>query len=178
MALIVEDGTGMPTAQSAVSAADVRTWAGLRGISVPAVGAPGDLEIEQALIKGMDYLQSNEFCYRGQLKVADQGIPFPRSNFYYQDGTALADDVVPNNFKVAQIRLSIEVLNGVDLMPTLSGNPLDYVIKEKVGPLETEYADPTKFNGRATITAVESLLAPLTGGDCCPPVGFLQVYRV
>jgi len=179
MALIVENGTGLDTAQSAVSVAEVRTWAGLRGITVPAVGAPGDLEIEQALIKAMDYLQSpNDFCYRGELLNATQGIPFPRKCLYFEDGSLLADNVVPNNFKTAQIRLALAVLSGIDLMPTISGNATDYVTEEKVGPIEIKYADPTKYNGRTTITAVDSLLASLLGGDCCPSANFLKVFRV
>jgi hypothetical protein len=177
MTLIVEDGTGMDTAQSAVSAAQLRAWAELRGITVPSNDPAGDTLIEQALVDAMDYLQV-DICYRGELVNENQGIPFPRKCFVYENGSTLGDSVVPNNFKTAQIRLALEVLKGTVLMPTLSGNASDYVIKDKVGPIETEYADPTKFSGKPTFTAVEALLASLIGGDCCPAVGFtFGVYR-
>ena len=178
MPLIVEDGTALDSAQSAVSVAEVRAWADARGIVVPSIGEPGDLTIQRALITSMDYLQSPEFCYRGRPVSETQGIPFPRKYFYYDDETLLADNVVPANFKTAQIRLSIAVMSGVDLMPTLSNSNTDYIVKEKVGPIEIEYASPTNYNGITQITAVDALLATLTGGDCCPDVGFLKVRRV
>ena len=176
MALEIEDGTGKANATSVASVADVRNYAAARGLSVPASGAPGDTQIEQALIKAMDYLTIKVGCYQGEESVEGQALPFPRDGVYIK-GKLQADNYMPNSFKTAQILLALEVLNGVSLMPNASNNASDYVIKEVVGPIETEYADPTKFSGQPSFVAVESLLAPLLGSECATSSLSFGVYR-
>ena len=174
MALIIEDGTGKADAQSVATAEELRGYALLRGISVPSNDAEGTAKIEAALLDAMDYL-SIKPCFQGEPFLATQSLPFPRKNVYIRDVKQI-DAFMPAAFKTAQIRLALAVLSGVVLMPNISGRSADYVVKEKVGPLEVEYANPTQFNGTTTFTAVDLLLAPLLGGECCE-TGFLKVFR-
>lgn len=172
--LIIEDGTGKTDAQSYASADDVRAFAAARGLSVPSNDPAGTTQIENALVAAVDYLET-QVCYQGKKTSSLQALEWPRKGVYFDD-EAYPDNAIPRNLKTAQIRLAFEVLSGRDLMPTISGTAEDFVVKEKVGPIETEYADPTKFSGMATFTAVDSLLAPLLG-DKCRHSGFFQVYR-
>lgn len=172
--LIVEDGTGVIGAQSYVQASDVRQYASARGIPVPSDTTEGNLQIEQKLITAIDYLES-DICYQGSKTEADQELSWPRSGVVIE-GADYPDNRIPKNLRLAQIRLSIEALNGVDLMPTISGNAEDYIVKEEVGPIKTEYADPTKFSGLATFTAIDALLKPLLGSKCASGFSF-AVYR-
>jgi len=159
MELIVEDGSGVVGANSYVSADDYLTWAAARGLP--------ELEQEQveiAAVQAVDYLQI-EVCYSGYRVDEEQALEYPRTSVYI-NGVLFADDAVPSQLKQAQMHLMSAVLSGVPLMPNVSGNAADYVVKEKVGPIETTFADATVFNGRTSFTAVERLLAPLLGRNC------------
>lgn len=173
--LIIEDGTGKSDAQSYVDVAGFRAFTAARGIPVPSDDAQGNAKIEQSLISAVDYLEITQ-CWQGQRTKAEQALSWPRKGVVI-NGASFPDNAIPANLKTAQIRLALEVLNGVDLMPTISGNAADYVIKEKVGPIETEYANPTEFSGQATFTAVDALLAPLLGTACKNAFGSFGVFR-
>jgi hypothetical protein len=168
--LIVEDGTGVANAQSYVQATDVRAFAAARGIPVPSDTTEGTAEIEAKLISAMDYLETN-ICYQGIKTDSDQELSWPRKNVVIE-GSSYPDNRIPKNLRLAQIRLAIEALNGAELLPTLSGRAEDYVVKEKVGPIETEFADPSGFSGLATFTAVDALLKPLLGNECSSGFSF------
>lgn len=172
MALEIEDGTGKANAQSVASAADLRAYADARGVVVPSDDSPGNALIEQALINAMDYL-SIKYEYQGEIYQENQALPFPRKNVVIK-GVTQANNYMPKEFKTAQIRLGLAVLDGTELLPNISGSASDYVIKEKVGPIETEYADPTKFDGTDRFTAIDSLLFPLLIRQS---IGALTVYR-
>lgn len=170
MALEVEDGTGMIDSQSYVSVAELKAYATARLIVLPSLDSKA---IEAALLKAMDYLES-KVCFKGEIVLDAQALSWPRK-YVIIDNKEFAIDAIPKKLKLAQILLAIESMNGVDLMPTLSAQ--DYVIKEKVGPLETEYADPSKVGLQRQFTAVDALLAGLIGSECGHG-GYLTVYRV
>ena len=172
--LIIEDGTGKPDAQSYVDVAGFRAFAAARGIPVPSDDTEGNAKVEQSLIAAIDYLETM-VCFQGRKTKAEQALSWPRKGVYIDD-ELYPDNVIPADIKTAQMRLTVESINGIDLMPTISGNAADFVVKEKVGPIETEYADPTKFSGRATFTAVDALLAKWLGDKCRQGVSF-KVYR-
>jgi len=170
MALVIEDGSGVGGANSYVSAADYTAWATARGYTVTATEA----QIEAAAILAMDYLQI-AVCYQGDKVEDDQALEYPRSDVYIR-GALFADDAIPSQLKQAELFLIHASLSGVDLMPNSSGVASDYVIKEKVGPIETTYADPTNIQNQPTFTAVNKLLAVLLG-DQCNAFGSFDVVR-
>lgn len=147
MALVVEDGTGIVGANTYVSNVEFRDYATLRQIAVPSDDTEGNATLDAKLILAMDYLETIP-TYKGEPEFESQGLSFPRDEF----------EGIPSKLKQAQIYLTLAALAGVDLMPNVSGKFSDYVVKEKVGPIETTYADPSKFSGETVFTAVEALL--------------------
>lgn len=166
MALIVEDGSGVANANSYVSVAEYRAYATPRGVSLPA----SDSEVETQLILAMDYLEVQ--CWRGIATYDDQSLAMPREQIYIS-GSLIADDVIPNKIKFAQMQLALQVNNGVDLMPTVVGGASGAVIREKVGPLETEYAS-SNVGTQPYFKSINALLGPYL---CSPGFGQFRATR-
>ena len=154
--IIVEDGTIVPGANSYISIADTRIYAENRGVPLP----PDDDKVAAWLIRACDYLQGLECRLMGRRSDPDQALSFPRKNLFVR-GQKIAPDAIPQNLIDAQCQLVMISNSGIDLQPVMS--PQDFVILRKVGPIETQYADPTKVGLRAVFSAVEALLNPLFG---------------
>jgi len=151
MALIIEDGSIVPGANSFVSVAECRTFCGLRGLTLPTT----DPEVEILLIKAIDYLFSIEAKFQGYRSDTAQELLFPR------DGVVVfGSDVsgeIPANLKKAQCRLAFDVSEN-DLQATGVDRE---VIKTKLGPLEKQYAPTGSTNYQFKPTAALSILEPL-----------------
>jgi hypothetical protein len=102
MALVVEDGSGLSTANSYVSEADVDayilsyvrnsgTWTALNS-------ATKEAYIKEAT-QSLDLLYGQRFV--GYRKDADQALAWPRSAGYDTDGYSIAGNVVPDAVKRA-----------------------------------------------------------------------------
>ena len=116
MALIIEDGSIVPNANSFVTVAEARLYAGERGVSMPA----GDTEVEQALVKAGDYLLSYEQKLKGDRAGASQTMVYPRSDVMLF-GTLFPNDGIPQQLKNAQIVLASYSADGVELRPVGDG---------------------------------------------------------
>lgn len=79
MALIVEDGTGMPDADSYISLTDAREYAAKYGYTLPT----DDTEAEVALRKGAVNVDVNSI--KGSKLSSEQALEFPRVNLYCND---------------------------------------------------------------------------------------------
>src|SRR5690242_3202764 len=99
MTLIIEDGTGVPNANSYVNVADLRAFAAARGISVPSADSEGDAAIEVALINAMDYLQYVP-CYKGAQSDSEQALEWPRTGVY-MNGSLYNSAAIPKQLKEA-----------------------------------------------------------------------------
>lgn len=167
----VEDGSIVANANSYQAVADAQAYAEQRGIDL------GDDEdvIGAWLINATDYLQQFECEYQGtRTDCANQALAWPRTGVVLccEDFDA---NTIPANLKAAQNALVLAQKSGIVLFPNIG--PADYVIREKVGPIETEYADPIKAGITTRITGVEALLQPLFGS--CGEVGLsLRTMRV
>lgn len=152
MALVIEDGTGVAAAVSFVTVAEARTFAAARGVTLSAT----DSVVEVLLVKAGDYLLGLENRFKGSRTTSAQRLPFPRYDVVLPGEYYLANNVIPAALKEAQIQLAMEAVNN-DLRPTVTGFA---VIREKVGPLETEYSTAS---GSSTpiLNKVSDLLAPL-----------------
>jgi len=156
MPLIVEDGTGVSGANSFVTLTEARDFATLRGIDLPVAGT-GDAALTAFLVKGTDYLKS--FSYQGtQTTVGEAYLPWPRTG-YYVDDLEFDVDTVPIGMKNALIQLAIEQNSGIVLHATATGFA---VVREKIGPIDTEYATPKgSYNAaKAVMPAVAAYLKP------------------
>lgn len=160
MALVIEDGSEVSTANSYVTVAEIRTYATTRGVTtIPAV----DAEVEVLAIKSMDYLESLRSQYVGSKAGEDQPLSWPREDVYI-DGYYFASDDIPQELKDAQCQLSIEAVTE-ELQPNRGGRT---IVKEKVDVIEVEYAARGAVSDYTQFAKVDSLLEPLltfTGGN-------------
>lgn len=153
MPLIVEDGSGVTSANSYITLAEARAYATDRGVTLPA----DDGKLTPFLVNAADYLELFASSYVGTPTNTTQGLQWPRADVSLNDED-YPDDEIPAALKIAQIRLVMEQARGVDIMPTTTGR---FVKKEKVGPLETEYSEAINVSGAPHFPFVESLLSSL-----------------
>lgn len=170
--IVVEDGTGVANANSYQTVAQARAYALQRGIALSA----DDDVVGAQLVNATDYLESLECQYQGKRTdcTTPQALAWPRKCVELCC-VAFPKDQIPKNLIAAQATLVIAQHSGVNLFPNIG--PSDYVIREKVGPLETEYADPTKAGITTRLTGVDALLAPLFG-SCGEVSTTLRTVRV
>ena len=167
--IIVEDGTQVANANSFVSVADARIYAVNRGVALPS----SDDELAAMLIKAVDYLEAQAESFQGERVSETQDLQWPRTEVYIY-GALVPSNVIPKSLISAQVQLAMAINAGLDLQPNIT--PETYVIKEKVGPIETVYANPLHTGIMPTFTAANSLIALLLKASS---VGFsLKTIRV
>lgn len=154
MALTVELGEGLTDADSFVSLVEVRAFATVRGVTLPT----DDTELEVLVRKAHDYLLSTEHLLQGTRTVPEQSLPYPRTDVVLF-GSELDANTIPETLKKAACQLVFEVNDGIDILPTSTGNA---VVKEQVGPIKTEYAESSASNAPlANMPRVDAFLTPL-----------------
>jgi len=155
MDLIIEDGTGVASANSYITVQEAKDYAALRNLTLPTV----DADIEPLIIKAFDYLEG--FSYKGEPTSPPQDAEFPRDGLYIQ-GVLFDKNSIPPKLKKAQSQLTYEATQ-TDLLPTGDGRE---VIKEKVDVIEVQYAEKGTSVSKPSFSSVESLLSDLvkTGG--------------
>lgn len=168
--IIVEDGTLVANANSYDELANIRTFASNRGVTLPV----DDDELAVMVLKAMDYIEAQACRFQGSLVSSSQALQWPR-NEVVLNGDYIPNTLIPNSLKNALAQLVVVQNQGFEIQPNFS--PQDYVKKEKVGPIETEYSDPLKVGIMPTFTAVEAFLAPLFG-QCAENKFALRTIRV
>ncbi len=155
MTLIVENGTGLANAESYISVADADarhaafgndTWTGTDAVK------------EAALRRATAYMeQTYRQRWKGTRLKRDQALSWPRYGAQV-DGFDVSSIVVPLEVINACADLALRAITA-----DLSEDQGRVIIREKVGPLETEYSE---FGPQGTrFTAVDGLLgAYLKGG--------------
>ena len=149
-----EDGSGILDANSYVSIEDARKYAVNHGY----VLSDEDDVVAVQLIKAFDYIEAKECEFQGTRLYIESA--FPRRDVRL-NGADLPINSIPSLLIGAQVQLVIAQHNGIDIMPNFVA--ADYVTKEKVGPLETTYADPLSVGIAPKLGAVDAMLAPLFG---------------
>lgn len=170
MALIIEDGTIVSDANSYATIAEVRAYATARGVILPVA----DADVEVMLIKAGDFLNAID-NFRGDAVEFTQSMNWPRNNVII-GLNVVGNDVVPTSIKKAQMQLVCHLADGVDINPITTGN---FVIKEKIGPLETVYSDALNTDPAPTLPLVDALLAPFISPlkSSASNFSFLHVVR-
>lgn len=130
MAIEIEDGTGKANAESYVSVSDLGSYLSNRGLTL----AASDTVKEQLLRKAMDYAEGYGHRFSGLKLTRDQALQWPRG-YATQDGYELPTDEIPTALKNAVCQLAYDI-NATDPFPVGEGRE---VIREKLGPIETEY---------------------------------------
>lgn len=157
MALIVEDGSNVANANSYNTVAEIRTFASLRGLSLPV----DDSDVEILAIKATDYLEGFRDKYRGSKTNVGQALQFPRIGVTV-DGQLIDSDVIPQVLKDAHAMASIEA-NTTDLLP----DAVQSVKKKKVDVIEIEYQDSTSSRSKG-FAKVDIYLDPLLRSSSYP----------
>lgn len=136
MALIVEDGSGLSTAESFASVAFANTYHTNRG---NALWTGTDAVKEAALRKATDYIQAKYHDRWDGFRMTDsQALDWPRD--YVVRSSALTGTVywpnnaVPNDVALATCILALKSLSE-ELMPDIDRS----TIREKVDVIEVEY---------------------------------------
>lgn len=155
MTLVVEDGTGLSTAESYVSVAD----ADARQTSLGITAWTGNETIkEQALRRATAFMEQRyRSRWKGTRLLRAQALSWPRYGATV-DGYDLDSNAIPADIANACADLAVTALS-----ETLNEALERGIVREKVGPLETEY-DP--FSSQAKrYPAIDQMLAPyLQGG--------------
>lgn len=153
MAFVVEDGTGLETANSICDVAFANSYFADRGI---AEWTGADSVKQTALVQATDYIE-NRFSnlFYGDKKTTVQALSFPRIN------TGLAE--IPVSLKRAACEYALRVIAGTKLLPDpeihASGQGLERT-RRKVGPIENE----TRFQYQGPGT-VRIILRPYPAAD-------------
>jgi len=158
VALVAEDGTGRSNAESFITLADATTRHSDLGNSAWADAATDTLR-EQALRRATAYMEQ---AYRTRwlgCRVSDtQALSWPRVILDPVDGWYIDNDIVPAEVANACADLALRALSD-----DLNADLTRAVVREKVGPLETEYdrGSPQSTQFRA----VNMALAPYLKGS-------------
>jgi hypothetical protein len=161
MALIIEDGSGVPNAESYQTVAQCEAFA-IKFFGASLTGSATNKEA--ALRRASKFMDS--LPWKGtRTNGRDQGLAWPRAGVTDAEGNEIADDEIPQEVKDAlHIFARAEFIEPNSLSPIVVRN--EGIKRERVGPLETEYADPSKrieaFRPIVTqaLDMVEGLLAP------------------
>lgn len=152
MALIVEDGTGMATAEAYVSLADANTRHTAMG---NAAWTGADSVKEAAIRRATAYMeQAYRNRWKGTRLFREQALSWPRYGAE-ADGWVIPSTEVPADVANACADLALRAL-----ADDLNADQSRAVKREKVGPLETEYADyaPLGVQFRAVDMALSAYL--------------------
>ena len=144
MPFIVEDGTGLTTANSYIDLTFANEYHSDRGETEWASAT--DENKQFAIVKGTQYLDSH-FIFKSTPLKATQSLKFPRTEY---------SNLIPLALKKAVAVYSLFALRD-ELYDServeITGNLKKQVRKEKVGPLETETQD--EFIGSGTIREIQ-----------------------
>jgi len=161
MALVTEDGTGLPDAESYISIADASTYHNARG------NAAWDLldedVKEQNCRKATEYmLQVYRHRWKGVRMTATQALDWPRAQVYLEPVVTGAstefpnlvdDDIVPTEVERACAELALKASSGT-LYPDLTQQKKSVVI----GPIETVFDHSS--NPSTRYKSIDGMLAP------------------
>lgn len=103
MALIIEDGSVVPNANSFVTVADARTRAAIYGLTLPAL----DADAEAALITGAMWIKQQEKELQGARIDATQTLSYPRTPVYLYTFLQ-ASDFIPQELIDSQVIAAVE----------------------------------------------------------------------
>lgn len=145
MALIVEDGTGLATADAYVDIAFVSDYASKYTTQGPTWDAH-DLATQERAIRVatlfLDQTYGNR--WRGYRKSKAQALDWPRSLVYDDDDYLIDEDSLPAKLQRACAELALDVGAGEDLDPDLATGTAPIVEESsKLGPL----AESVKYLG-------------------------------
>ena len=155
MALIVEDGTIVPSADSFLSLVDARVLAVNYGLTLPI----DDTEAEIALRNGYLLLLTEERNLQGSRVSVEQTGIFPRKNVL-QNCFDVASDIIPQEIKMAQLYAADAINSGATTNNIDDGQRLKSFNVD--GVYSETYQDGSSASTNASIQGVDNQLFPFT----------------
>lgn len=136
MSLTVETGTGSALSDALISIVDADAYHTARG-NTAWTGADADKE---AAIRRATAFLSNSFIWAGlRTNGRSQALAWPRGGVVDQEGNGIESDEIPVEIKDACAEIALrELVTPGAMNPDFTASEM--VKREKVGPLETEYA--------------------------------------
>lgn len=159
MPLTVEDGTGLAGADAFVSLAYVDAYHTARGNAA----WTGDDADKEAAIRRATFFLSNSYRWQGYKRNGrSQALAWPRYDVVDLEGWGVPFDAVPQEIKDATAEVALRELATPGAM-TPDVTLADKVKREKVGPIEVEYANVSTGAeaSRPVLMIVRDLIAPL-----------------
>lgn len=130
MALVIEDGSVVPGAESFATADELVTYATNFGKTIPI-----DPVAQEALLR-RSALQMDAICWKGCAIHRDQALAWPRSGVC-RNGWDLPWNQIPPQVKAGQMALATEIYADDLVDPNTKSGA---ITKKVVGPLEFDYA--------------------------------------
>lgn len=154
MALTVETGSGSATSDALVALADADEYHAAQG---NATWTGEDADKETAIRRATGVL--NGYSWQGyRTNGRNQSLAWPRAGVVDREGYGIDSDEIPQEIKDACCELALrELVTPGTLTPDLIAG--DSVKREKVGPLEVEYASPSMSLSDARLQV--SIVGPL-----------------
>ena len=151
MALIVENGNGLPNATAYVSIAFVDTYA--TEFAQPADKVIWDgkstTEKELGIRQATDFIDARYLSlWKGVRSKQTQALDWPRFNVIDRDGYVVPDTSLPLNLEKATAEMAIKAVEQTLIVDNTSGGSIKRK-KEKVGPLERDIT----YGGSASNTS-------------------------
>jgi hypothetical protein len=141
MVLVLESGEGLELSNSYIDL--VYTYRYLNERYKEAFNRLNDTDKNLYLITASSFID-NVFNWKGERTHTLQAMAFPRRNIDY-DGNEYPTNKVPEQVRRACMVALYQLLdNGLDTYKANAQFDLLYVKKEKVGPMETEFFNPTE----------------------------------
>ena len=172
MTLIVEDGTGLATAESYVAVADVTTYVGKLYASTHAANvawsAASTTDKEIALRVATKQYLDVRYAFSGVRANQTQALAWPRSGAEDRDGYCFEDDDLPQRLKDALCELALRYIQGDTLAPDIEGTAAIEAKSITIGPIEVSKEYAGSVSPFKVYSSVDGLLAPL-----CVPGGYV-----
>ena len=156
MALIVEDGTGLTTAESYLSVVDADAHHVLFGTAAASWSSLSTGQKEIALRKATRYIDAS-YSFRGERKRVEQALLWPRVGYGTDEVYEPSGSWPVPLLRQATAELAVKAAAGELLVDEDSR----IVTEKTVGPITVKYGD-TRFGGQKRYAIIDKLLSPLT----------------
>lgn len=149
MSLVIETGSGLPGSDSFATAAELVTYAGNYGATIPA-----DAPAQESLLRRAA-LAMDGYNWKGTRTNGDQALSWPRRDVTI-DERIQPSDSIPVRIKNGQMALAAEIhADDIDPVDKRTGA----VTKERVeGAVDVQYAAPSAASQKPAVTASPSSL--------------------
>lgn len=155
---VVEDGTGLSTANALMSVAEADQITENYGASTDWSGAT-NAQKENAIRQATRYLNLHYIWYGYKTEIT-QALQWPRFEMYDEDNNSVDSDVIPDRIKEACAYLALQVIEGDTLLEDFDNESKVKRTKDIVGPITEEREYVGGESPEKTYQLVDKLVAP------------------